>query len=131
MLNDESVLFANDAFYLALVQGDLRAMQDIWAEDTPVCCLHPGWEPLFGREAVLESWQDIFQNPPKIQCLEPQVIALDETATVICYEAIDDAFLAATNLFVLERGRIRLFHHHAAPTRGRPSPESAKEHTIN
>ena len=131
MLNEESVLFANDAFYLALVQGDYGAMEAVWAEETPVCCLHPGWEPLFGREAVLESWQAIFQNPPKIQCLEPRVITLDEAATVICFEAIDGAYLAATNQFVLERGRIRLFHHHAAPTRGRPQPESGRKRTIN
>ncbi len=131
MFNEEAVLFANDAFYLALTQGDFRAMEAIWAKETPVCCLHPGWEPLFGRDAVLESWRAIFQNPPDIRCLEPRVMALEAVATVVCYEAIDGAYLAATNQFVLEGGRILMFHHHAAPTRGRPNPDTVQEPTIN
>ena len=82
MLNEEAVLFANDAFYLALSQGDYPAMEAIWANEAQVCCLHPGWEPLFGRTSVLESWRGILENPPSVECLDPRAIILDHAAIV-------------------------------------------------
>lgn len=131
MLNEEAVLFANDAFYLALSQGDYPAMEAIWANEAQVCCLHPGWEPLFGRTSVLESWRGILENPPSVECLDPRAIILDHAAIVICYERIDTTYLAATNQFVLERDQICMVHHHAAPTRGKPKTGSRSKRIIN
>ena len=133
MLNAEAVLFANEGFYLALRQGDVAAMSEIWAVDAPVCCLHPGWEPLFGRRAVLESWRAILESPPPVDCQDARVLALDQAATVICYEVIGKDVLAATNLFVQEGGRVRMVHHHAASTRGTPSglPGTGGRPTLN
>ena len=59
-----AVLFANDAFYLAFANRDLDAMEDIWAKETSITCIHPGWEPLLGRDEVMESLEAILNNSP-------------------------------------------------------------------
>jgi len=56
---EREVLEANAAFYAAFEQRDPEAMDALWAREAPVACLHPGWEPLFGREAVVGSWRRI------------------------------------------------------------------------
>ena len=54
MSEDESVLFANDAFYNAFASSDLQAMEEIWARDAQPTCVHPGWLPLVGRRQVMK-----------------------------------------------------------------------------
>jgi ketosteroid isomerase-like protein len=111
----EDVMSANEAFYDAFVAGDMQAMSAVWAAQTPVSCLHPGWPPVNGREAVLESWRGIMESPqrPVIECHNPKVDLHGETAIVICFESLGGGFLLATNLFVKENGAWRMIHHHA------------------
>ena len=60
--DERSVLTANDAFYAAFRAQDLVAMDILWSRDARVLCVHPGWEPLEGRELVMRSWRAIFEN---------------------------------------------------------------------
>ena len=55
MEQNEDVLAANEAFYDAFAAGDMEAMSAIWAKEADVTCLHPGWNPIFGRQEVLDS----------------------------------------------------------------------------
>ena len=64
----ESVLFCNEAFYSAFSNGDIVAMSNLWAQTNDVSVIHPGWEPLFGREAVLSSWADIVSDGERSVC---------------------------------------------------------------
>ncbi|MGH7125410.1 MAG: nuclear transport factor 2 family protein, partial [Stellaceae bacterium] len=59
----DALLAANLAFYRAFTAHDVAAMEHVWAAETPVLCLHPGWELLRGRGAVMESWRQILTNP--------------------------------------------------------------------
>lgn len=119
MANDErEVLAANAAFYQAFARHDGDAMDALWAREGQVACLHPGWEALLGREAVVKSWRRIFLAggaPPSIRCEGASVHLLGGAALVICTEVLPGGALAATNLFVRERGQWRLAHHHASP----------------
>ncbi len=110
-----AVLFANDAFYLAFANRDIDAMKDIWAHDAAITCIHPGWEPLMGREEVMESMEAILGNSPatNITCKNPSVRVFGDWACVICYEVLDQGYLAATNIFVHEEGQWRIIHHQA------------------
>ena len=120
---EREVLAANGAFYGAFARRDADAMDDLWAREAPVACLHPGWEPLLGREAVVASWRRILLGggaPPSIRCEGASAHVRGDAAWVICAEVLPGAMLAATNLFVRERGAWRLVHHHASPL---PSPE--------
>lgn len=49
------VLAANEAFYTAFTNRDYPQLEALWAREHEVAVIHPGWPPLFGRSAVLES----------------------------------------------------------------------------
>jgi len=115
---EAEVLAANAAFYEAFDQRDMDAMERLWANQVPVCCIHPGWGPLFGRHDVLESWQSILNGPgaPRITCSNPVVhLATDDSAFVVCVEVLPGGAMAATNVFVREDGSWRIVLHHAGP----------------
>ncbi len=128
MSEHAAVLFANDAFYLAFANQDLAAMDDLWSTDTPVSCIHPGWDPLADRDEVMESWEAILTNPTgtHISCKNPTVRVFGELACVICHEILDQGFLVATNLFVLEDGHWKMIHHQAGAA---PPPEEDEDQT--
>ncbi len=121
--DEQQALFANEAFYRAFCDRDEAAMRDVWAEHAPVACCHPGWGPLFGRDAVLESWSAIMTNPasPAIVCHDARALLVGDSAIVVCFEEMEDGYTVATNLFVREDGRWRLAHHHAGATADRPA----------
>tara|TARA_Y100000739_G_C20405934_1_gene372291 strand:- start:5 stop:409 length:405 start_codon:yes stop_codon:yes gene_type:complete len=124
MSEREAVLFANDAFYLCFTGEDADGMDTLWALNAPVTCIHPGWEALHGRKAVLESWRSIIAGgAPKIRCREPEVAIYGDFANVICFEEMDGGFLIATNTFVREDKQWKMVHHQAGPTRGKPAEE--------
>ena len=113
----DALLSANLEFYRAFTTRDVAAMGRVWASETPVLCLHPGWTLLRGRAAVMESWQQILGNPeaPRVNCHEDQAFLFGEVGIVICEEELDGGLLAATNMFVKEQGTWRLVHHQASP----------------
>ncbi len=108
-----SVQFANEAFYLAFLGGDFAAMDGLWAHDTDVGCIHPGWEPLLGREQVMESWNAIFANSelPEFEYREVSTTLSSDCAIVLTYEIFEEAFLVATNIFVREDDAWKIIHH--------------------
>ena len=113
---EQSVLAANEAFYAAFARRDANAMDALWARRAPVACIHPGWQSLVGRDAVMASWRGIFSGPtPTITCSEPTVHLLGASAFVVCLEDIPDGRLIATNIFVREEDQWLLVHHQAGP----------------
>ena len=124
MSNDAALLFANEAFYRAFADRDMRAMRAVWADDTPTACTHPGWGPLVGADAVLASWQAILSGPgaPSIECRPVRAFTLGDSGFVLCYEHIGDDTLVATNVFVRRGSVWKMVHHHAGPL-AQPLPE--------
>jgi ketosteroid isomerase-like protein len=129
MSGDEAaVLKVNLAFYAAFRTRDMAAMDRLWARRAPVACIHPGWQALRGREAVMGSWAQILEgpNPPAITCHRATAHLLGDTAFVICNERVTGDELVATNVFVREDGDWRLVQHHAGgvaqPSDEGPSP---------
>jgi len=118
MAENEAVLFANEAFYRAFADGDLAAMDAVWASAAPVACIHPGWNLLDGRAAVMASWRAILDNPkrPDISSVGGAVKVYGDTAVVTCYETVGGGYLVATNIFIREAGAWKLVHHQAGPT---------------
>lgn len=133
MSRDAEILFANEAFYLAFANRDMAAMDALWALEAPVTCVHPGWEALRGRDAVMESWANILSHPsaPQVICRDVRVAIYGNVAQVLCFEVLEVGVLMAANLFVLESGSWRLAHHQAsplaeAPTFEDPEPEAPR-----
>ena len=110
-----AVLDANSAFYRAFARRDPEAMEDLWATGTPVACVHPGWDALRGREAVMESWNSLLAgDAPDISCSSASAHVAGDVAWVLCRERIPGAPpVAATNVVVREHGEWRICHHHA------------------
>jgi ketosteroid isomerase-like protein len=122
----DALLAANAAFYAAFNARDAEAMANLWATDDSVCCIHPGWSVLSGREQVLSSWREIFAagTTPTVTCRQPQAIPFADGGLVICYEAVGDQLLAATNVFRREDGGLRLLHHQAGPCATGPEADT-------
>jgi len=119
-----AVLFANEAFYQAFGDGDFDAMEAVWASETAIVCIHPGWEALTDRARIMESWRMILgsDDTPAVACREPRATIHGEVALVVCYEALGQNVLVATNGFVCETGVWKMVHHQAGPTNYRPAP---------
>jgi len=116
--DQQAVLFANEAFYRAFADGDVAAMDAVWARAVPVVCIHPGWELISGRDEVMKSWRAILEsaNRPKIRIHGARAFVRGDMAFVVCYEALDQGFLVATNVFMREDGGWLMVHHQAGPT---------------
>lgn len=114
MPGPEEILAANAAFYKAFAERDYPAMAAVWAKNAPVSCIHPGWPPLMGRDAVLASWRDVLSaaEPIDIRVRDIGVQGYGDAALVLCGEILNGrAALAAANLFVREDGAWRLAFH--------------------
>jgi limonene-1,2-epoxide hydrolase len=125
MIDKNVLVFANDSFYHAFAGRDLAAMDQLWARDSDVTCIHPGWAALRGRDQVMAGWRSIMENPasPDISPYHARPHVLGEDgAFVVCYEKVPGGVLIATNIFVEEDGRLCLVHHQAAPCQD-PPPE--------
>ncbi len=109
-----SALRVNQALYTAIADGDLRGMDELWARDEPVLCIHPGGAPLQGRIAVMASWSEIFDGgAPPISYSQDSVSLIRGVAFVNCLEHIGDTTLAASNVLVWESSAWRIIQHTA------------------
>lgn len=120
------VAAANRAFYKAFAERDFAAMDRLWAQNSPVACVHPGWPAIFQREHVMASWRGILGNASQasVSCSDERVLVNGDTAIVICIESVAGSLLVATNVFIREDGVWRIIHHQAGP---RPAEEPKKQ----
>lgn len=133
----EEVRLANREFYRAFESLRVERMRQCWLEleNVHVKCVHPGWRPLFGFEAVLESWARIFAHTGYMEFqIADEVIFVDgDLAVVSCAEilrtapeagapirtAAGDAVVLegavhATNVYRRHDGAWKMIVHHAS-----------------
>ncbi len=134
--DEEEVLRANRAFYLALQSLDPNQMAAVWLHEDWVTCLHPGRELIRGWEEVFESWTNIFNSTTRLQATisRPMVRVAGDTAWVSCItsvtssyeEGFETAAIENTNIFVRRGGQWRLVHHHTSILPGREPSGTTK-----
>lgn len=114
---EQRVIEVNTAMYDAFNTHDIEAMTQLWADDVPVACIHPGWAAVRGRANVLAAWAAILANPdqPRILVGAAEAHVEGDSAWVICRELVSGSPLASTNLFTKQDGRWRIVHHHSSP----------------
>lgn len=127
MSSDSKILIeqANAAFYRALESSVIERMEEIWAHEDWVRCIHPGWDMVVGWSRVRESWAMIFDGGQQMRASpsEVRVDFIGNLALVTCLENItvfgessfDSAQAVATNLFLRRDNRWLMVHHHASP----------------
>ncbi|MBI3651059.1 MAG: nuclear transport factor 2 family protein [Acidobacteria bacterium] len=116
---------ANAAFYRAIDSGSLDRMEELWAHEEFVQCVHPGWSLVSGWARVRQSWEQIFAGGQKmrISATDVAVNYVGELAWVTCTENItifedtnfDTVQAVATNFFMQRGEKWLLVHHHASP----------------
>ncbi len=119
-----AVLAANSRFYRAFERRDQTAMAACWSGTPGDACIHPGWEPVYGSEAVMESWANIFATGLPMRFLVADVVVqlLGDVARVHNVEHISIAGdgetlgrVAVTHLFIRRPEGWRLVLHHGSP----------------
>ena len=115
--DEAAVLAANAAFYAAFNARDADAMAALWATAAEVTCVHPGWNILRGREAVLASWRSILGNAEQAKIVGAAEGAqiIGEVAIVVGREVVGGHPIAVSNTFLLQEDGWKLLHHHASP----------------
>jgi ketosteroid isomerase-like protein len=124
----EAVTKANQKFYEAFESLDIAKMDELWAHQEYVTCIHPGWTIRSGWPAVRDSWVLIFNNTfsMKFELTDVMVQVAGDMAWVICVENLitqqsdepQQAKVLATNLFELIGDEWLLIHHHGSPVMG-------------
>ena len=118
-MKDQSrnVLNANESFYEAMVSGNYGSMESLWSTSDDVVVIHPGWPPLHGRSAVMDSWRRILvgDSTREIFCRNARCYLMDKTAFVVCSECFPEGELVATNIFIEEGGSWKIVHHQGGP----------------
>ena len=110
---DKMISRANDAFYDAYEDGNIKAMEEVWGTDAHVKCSHPGRRFANGHDEVMKSWRDLFQLQElhyrgKIHVSEIRINSADNVAWVTCTETWDQGQgeeilrVAVLNIFRLQ-----------------------------
>ena len=108
-------------FYDAFSKGDIEAMGRVWSTQSHVRCVHPGMSSLEGRDAVMESWKQLFSSSGggKSFSIEPARVSIDIcglTAICSCIEKTEGGGeLEALNIYKREDGSWRMTLHMAGP----------------
>ncbi|MGI9477853.1 MAG: nuclear transport factor 2 family protein [Hyphomicrobiaceae bacterium] len=115
MKTKHDVLRANHEFYSAFRSGDYARMDALWAQRHDVSVLHPNWDGIQGRDAVMASWFEVMvvAEPPMVTVRDECVVITGRRAMVLCTECFDVTRIVASNLYVLEDDAWRLTHHQA------------------
>lgn len=115
----------NARFYEAFERGDLEGLDDIWAHDEQVMCVHPGWEAITGWGAIRQSWERIFAGGVGMKFSLRNVTArvvgpvgivmLTEEIVLVEQSVSQTVQAAATNVFTRVDGEWKLIVHHGSP----------------
>ncbi len=129
----ESPQAAEAAFYNAFEQADIERMMAVWLASDEISCIHPLQRPLLGRNAVRESWEQIFGADPSmrfrinvVQQAQHGSVAVHVVEEHIHMEAerATHAPILATNVYVHTGEGWRMAVHHASPV---PDPEPKRQ----
>lgn len=135
----KSAFEAEQAFYLAFVRRDTELMAKVWANTQSVYCLHPGSQPLVGKDAIMQSWQEIFNGPQTSQLkIEHHNLASDPKLSVHRItehltiqgegENIRQATIHAMNIFQCINDNWYIISHHTAPAPQIATPKGETVH---
>ncbi|XP_057467042.1 uncharacterized protein LOC130756518 [Actinidia eriantha] len=117
-----SVLAANSRFYNSFRNGDLAAMQALWAKGENVCVVHPGVSGISGYDLVMGSWEFVwadYEFPLDIEIKDVQVHVRGDLGYVTCTEMVKTKGRSwgrqfATNVFERIEGQWFICIHHAS-----------------
>ncbi|HTY57599.1 MAG TPA: nuclear transport factor 2 family protein, partial [Bacteroidota bacterium] len=121
MTRKDALLHQNARFYEAFERSSIEMMEEIWSDAAPVRCIHPGWNIVDGRQAVLESWQRIFEGDVQMKVTLRNVraevhgnigiVVLQEEVLYKSGKLANTGSVMATNIFEHDGKDWKLIHH--------------------
>jgi ketosteroid isomerase-like protein len=116
---------AEQAFYRAFEEADLRAMMQVWADEDGVACIHPMGQIVHGYEQVCDSWHKLFGGDQRMHFrLEHYARSNDGTLAVhtlseyiyLPGDTRPRPAILATNVYRRTEHGWRMVLHHASPS---------------
>ncbi|MEM8677388.1 MAG: nuclear transport factor 2 family protein [Cyanobacteria bacterium P01_G01_bin.67] len=121
----EAILAANQSFYNAFADRDLKIMTSLWWQGSTSICIHPGSSPIVGWSNIRDSWDSIFQNTNSLEIdIEIIKVEVDQALAYILLREIVlqsnqgrrmKAQSMATNIFQKMAQKWYLVSHHGSP----------------
>ena len=122
---EKKVLDINTLFYRALGTRDLELMKEVWVKDERAGCVHPGWTILRSWDAIMQSWQNVFDPEDQVDInLSNLTIKIkNDVAWVTCVQEMvylnRDPLMynisQSTNIFEKCNNEWKMVIHHASP----------------
>lgn len=121
----EAILAANQAFYSAFADRDLKSMTSLWWQGSSSICVHPGSSPIVGWTDIRDSWNSIFKNTNSLE-IDTEIIKV-EVDQALAYVLLREIVLQsnqgrrmkaqslATNIFQKMAQKWYLVSHHGSP----------------
>lgn len=138
-LDIENVIEANRLFYEALGGRDLGLMKTVFVPDERAGCTHPGWVMLRGYDAIIQSWENVFDPEDKldINLHNLTVDLMGDTAWVTCIQELtyikrDPVMMnvsVSTNIFERTASGWLMLIHHASPVPFTRESEESEENS--
>lgn len=129
---------AEEAFYTAFQNLDLVQMRQVWANSASAYCIHPSGQLFQGYDAILTSWNKIFQGAEKPR-VHYSLIGQNNQENLAVHLVVErisssseaaetGAVVFATNVYLLTETGWHMLSHHAAQARFEPgSPKTQKK----
>jgi ketosteroid isomerase-like protein len=112
---------AEAAFYDAIERCDLPLLEAVWSGDDTIVCIHPGSSRIEGRQAVVESFSDIFADAPAINYSITDTLQTgnDALAIHLVREEVEIdgqvvSVMVATNIYHREGEGWKMLLHHSS-----------------
>ena len=126
-------------FYEALQRGDVDQLMLVWSDDEEISCVLPGGSRAVGVAAIRGAFDTIFSNGPinvqpeevrRLQSLSCSVHNVLEHIRVMTPSGAQQAWVVATNVYVLGTQGWRMVAHHASPGSPREVQEQAEAASV-
>lgn len=131
---------AERAFYEAFQHADIGRMMEVWSDEDTIICIHPMGPRLDGRDAVAQSWQQIFagSSPMRFELSEVSCTLDGDLAVHCVYENIHHgpqlgqrSQVLATNVYKATERGWRILLHHASPAVLMQAPDDEPQSTLH
>lgn len=120
----DKILEVNKLFYKALSKRDLGLMKQVWIKDKKAGCVHPGWTILRSWDAIMQSWENIFDPADQVDITlsDIRVSIKKNVAWVTCIQnmayinrhPVSYNLSQSTNIFEKSNGDWKMVVHHAS-----------------
>lgn len=124
---------AEDDFYDALEEGDLKRLLSVWADTDDICCLLPMYPLVQGREGIEDVFSNLFSQGRGVELsvshlhwIETDAMAIhqvEETILKVPPGTTPPPPFYGTNIYRKDGPGWRLIVHQNAPTPPPPPPE--------